>query len=467
MLLIRKEYIKFNDMKRLFYLVFSLILVVGCAGSGNGSYDVVLNVSVESPIADEVVIVCHNDVNVLNLDETGCAVWEASGIPAAYLTLYHGREAMKLYVEGGDNVSLTFKGDDLLGSYKLEGGKAAATKYLNSVKLLPLPDEDYALSFDEYKERLAAKENEAQKLLKAGDYSTEGKFTFMEEARIKYSYGAALMMFPVGHMIMSGDYSYVPEQAYYDFVATYVVEDESLANLDEYCEFIAEAMHLLDVDNRDLKEIYPKTVAQMKYTADYFSNAYVKEALMHHIATVYVDNFGVTDIDELQNLYFTYVKDAAKHAVYEAKCQRWDLTRPGRKSPDFNAVDMDGKEWTLKDFNGKYVYIDMWATWCGPCRQEMPYLKQLEEQFADAQIVFLGLSVDRDKAKWEAMVSSGNLTGVQLYLGNESSFLDAYNVEGIPRFILLDKNGVIVNNNMSRPSEPKTAETLNALEGIR
>ena len=450
-------------MKRLFYLVFALILAAGCAGSG----DVVLNICVDSPIADNVVVVYHNDVHELALDESGCAAFEMTGTKAAYFTLYHGREAIRLYAEGGDNATLTFTGKNMMGSYEIEGGKAAAVKYLNTVKLLPLPDEDYALPFNEYKARLADKEADALRLLKAGNLSSEGKFVKMEEARIRYSYGAALMMYPVGHMIMSGNASYSPEQAYYDFIATYVVEDELLANLDEYREFIAEAMHLLDARNRNLKGVYPKTVAQMKYAADYFTNPKVKEALIHHMATVYVDNFGVKDIDELQNLYYIYVTDPALRDSYEAKCERWDLSRVGRISPDFKAVDIEGKTWSLRDFRGKYVYIDMWATWCAPCRREMPYLKQLEEEFADAEIVFLGLSVDSDKAKWEAMVKTGNLTGVQLYLGNQSSFQEAYRAEGIPRFILLGKDGRIISNDMSRPSEPSTAETLNGLEGIR
>ena len=451
-------------MKRLFYLVFALILAVGCAESSDVA---TVNVKVDSPIADAVVFVHQNDVHELKLDENGSAVLELTGVDVAYLTLYHGREALKLYVEGGDQPSLTFVGGDMLGTYKLEGGKQEAVNYLNSVKLIPLPDEDYALPFEEYKAKLAAKEVDAVRLLKARDFSAEGKFAQVEEARIKYAYGAALMMFPIGHMIMSGDQAYEPEQAYYDFVATYVVEDETLADVREYLEFIAEAMHLLDENSRSLSEVYPKTVAQIKYTADYFTSPKVKEALIHHIATVYVDNFGVKDIDELQNLYYTYVKDEAMNATYEAKLQRWDLCRPGRISPNFKAVDIDGKEWTLVDFRGKYVYIDLWATWCGPCRREVPHLKQLEEKFTDAEIVFVGLSVDKDKPKWEEMVKGGSLTGVQLHLGNESDFLEAYRVEGIPRFILIDKNGVIIDNNMTRPSEPQTEETLNALEGIR
>lgn len=450
-------------MKKLYYLILAALCVVSCKVSN----DVVLTVSVESPAVENVVLVYHNDVIEQALDENGNAVFELQGVDAAYLTLYHGRNALKLYVEGGDNATLTFNGGSMADSYSLEGGKAAAMKYLNSVKLLPLPDEDYALPFDEYMTRLTAKENDALRLLKAGDFSSEGKFAAMEEARIKYSYGAALMMFPVGHMIMSGDQTYVAEQPYYDVIASYVVEDESLACLDEYLEFIAEAMHLLDENSRDVREVLPKTIAQMKYAADYFKSPQVKEALIHHIATVYVDNFGVKNIEELQNLYHTYVKDPALLAVYDAKLQRWDLCRPGRISPDFKAVDIDGKEWTLRDFRGKYVYIDMWATWCGPCRREVPYLKQLEEKFVDAEIVFIGLSLDKDKPKWEEMVKGGSLVGVQLHIGNESSFLDAYRVESIPRFVLIGKDGVIIDNNMTRPSEPQTEETLNALEGIR
>lgn len=452
-------------MKKFYFLALALIIAAGCA-TGAGS-DVTLTVSVNSPVADELVAVCHNDIHTLKLDESGTAVLNLSGIDAAYLTLYHGRQYIKLYVEGGDDASLTFDGGNMAGSFVVEGGKSAAAKYLNNVKLIPLPDEDYALPFDEYRTRLAGKEADAVKLLEAMDLSGEGSFKKVEAARIKYAYGSALLMYPVGHMIMSTDPDFKPEQSYYDFIASYVVEDELFAALDEYREFVSEAMHVLDADNRELTDIYPKTVAQMRYAADHLKNPQVKAVIMHHIATRYVDNFGVKDIDELKNLYYTYVTDPAMSAAFEVKFERWDLSRPGRMSPGFRAVDIEGKTWTLNDFRGKYVYIDMWATWCAPCRQEMPHLKRLEAQFKDAQIVFLGLSVDSDKAKWEKMASSGDLTGTQLYLGTQSSFQEAYRIEGIPRFILLDKNGVIISNDMSRPSEPKTAETLNSLEGIR
>ena len=449
--------------------MLSLLVAVACAGGNEERVlgDVVLDVKVESPVAPDVVVVYHNDVLPFQLDAEGHAQVTLGGVDAAYIKLHHGRDMLRLYVEGGDAASLTFKGRSMASTYVFDGEKQPVVKYLNTVSLVSLPDENYAVTFDEYVKLLSAKENDALKLLNANDCSKIGDFKKMEEGRIRYSYGAALMMFPVGHKLMTHNMSYTPDEAFYEKVRAYAVENVKWASLDEYCSFMAEAMHVLDADNRDVRAVYPKTVAQVKYAADFLKKAYVRESVIHYIAAAYVDNFGVKDITELENLYYTYVKDEALLASMKAKMDRWNRSLPGKVSPDFTAVDIDGNEYTLADFRGKYVYIDMWATWCGPCKREMPYLKALEEEFADAQIVFLGLSIDKDKEAWEKMVRSGELTGVQLYLGTQSKFQEAYEIDGIPRFILLDKDGRIISNDMTRPSEDATAETLRNLNEIR
>ena len=451
-------------MKGLFGIVAAVLL---CAGCSSASEDAVLNIKVTDPVAGEVVVVCHNNINVLPLDESGCASFILKGSEMAYLKMFHGRESLLLYVEDGDVATVTFDGNDLKGSYAVEGDMAPAVKYLNTVSLVALPDEDYALPFEEYKARLDAKAADAVKLMKANGLSSVGDFEENESDRIRYSYAAPLIMYPMAHRIMTGSMEYQPGEDYYDVIVSYVVEDERLACLDEYRSFMAEAMHVLDPEGREITSVYPKTVAQMKFAADRLSDPVVREIILHHIASAYVDNFGVKDISEMENLYHTYVRDTLLTSSFARKYERWDLSRPGKRSPGFRAPDVDGKEHTLADFRGKYVYIDMWATWCGPCKREMPYLKALEEEFKDAEIVFVGLSVDKDKAAWENMVRKGELTGVQLYLGTGSSFQEAYRVEGIPRFILLDKNGVIISNDMSRPSAKETAQTLRNLEGIR
>lgn len=136
--------------------------------------------------------------------------------------------------------------------------------------------------------------------------------------------------------------------------------------------------------------------------------------------------------------------------------------RAGDASPSFSYQDINGKTITLENLKGKIVYIDVWATWCPPCRAELPALKQLEEKYGQ-DMYFVSISCDQDKSKWEAMVKEKDLKGVQLHIGTDRSFMQAYMITSIPRFILLDEGGKIISSDMTRPSDPQTAKTLESL----
>ena len=136
------------------------------------------------------------------------------------------------------------------------------------------------------------------------------------------------------------------------------------------------------------------------------------------------------------------------------------------RTASFSYPDINGKTVSLADLKGKYIYIDVWATWCGPCRGELPALKELEEKYAGKDIHFVSLSCDKNKKAWENMVTKDQLKGIQLHMGTDRTFMDAYLINGIPRFILLDRDGKIISANMTRPSDPKTAEKFNELLGL-
>ena len=447
--------------------ILGALMALIAAGCASAPADAVLTFDVTSPTAKEIVLVCNTDIKTFPLDESGHCEAVLENVDAIYARMFYGRNERIIYVEGGDHASISFDAGDFEGTFRFDGAKAPAVEYLRNVVLTPLPDETYALPFNEYASKLKAKENDAVKLLKANSIKGAGKFPDMEEGRIRYSYATPLLMYPVGHMLMSQNPEYQPDDEYYDYIGQYFTDDQDLVNLSEYRNFIIEAAHVLDADNRNLKDINPKTVAQMRYIADNFKNPVVVEKLLHYLASSYVDTFGIDGIEEMESVYRTYVKDETLLADYAVKYDKWNISKPGKPSPDFDAVDIDGKKWSVADFRGKYVYIDMWATWCGPCKKELPYLKALEEKFRDAQIVFVGLSTDGMKENWEKMVRSGVMCGTQLYIGPRSSFQRAYNIDGIPRFILLDKEGKIISNDMSRPSAEETVRVLESLEGIR
>ena len=456
-------------MKKLAFLLMMAVFSAACSNSGKGN--IVLEVDVVDQASKEVVLVYHDQILTVELDSVGHAEFVIDDEDAVYARMCHYPrvdQMMNVYLERGDRASVSFSGKDFKGTFAFEGEKEPAVKYLNTVVLTALPDEDYALPFDEYVKKLEKKEAEAVKLLEASGVSKAGNFEEIEKGRIRYSYATQLLMYPLGHRLMAQDMDYQPDQKYYDVLDTYVVADDLLADLDQYREFVVEAAHILDADNRSVTGAYPRAVAQMSFVADRFEAGKTRDVLLHRIANAYVTRFGVDDIQDMENIYRTYVQDPVLVAKYDASCEKWNLASAGKPSPDFKGVDVNGKEYTLADFRGKYVYIDVWATWCGPCRQEIPYLKKLDEDYKDAQIVFLSLSVDQDKAKWEKMVKEQSMSGVQLHIGQNSSFQQAYKIEGIPHFILLDREGRIIDKKMSRPSmDEVTRERIENLEGIR
>ena len=141
--------------------------------------------------------------------------------------------------------------------------------------------------------------------------------------------------------------------------------------------------------------------------------------------------------------------------------------KKGDKCPGFTYEDPEGNKVSLGDLEGKYVLVDVWATWCGPCKGEIPALKALEEKYRDRNIHFLSLSVDEDVAAWRKMVSEDGLTGIQLNIGGDRSLVEEFEIMGIPRFILLDRTGHILDPMMRvRPSNPEIAELLESLPGF-
>ncbi|MFV0530577.1 MAG: TlpA family protein disulfide reductase [Flavobacteriales bacterium] len=143
----------------------------------------------------------------------------------------------------------------------------------------------------------------------------------------------------------------------------------------------------------------------------------------------------------------------------------------GTVSPVFSDYEnIDGSKTSLSDLKGKYVYIDVWATWCGPCKEEIPFLKELEKKYHGKNIEFVSISVDEPKGydKWVKMVKEKELKGIQLYAGNafDSEFIKSYKINAIPRFILIDPEGKIISANTYSPSEKEAIEKLFTELGI-
>jgi peroxiredoxin len=122
----------------------------------------------------------------------------------------------------------------------------------------------------------------------------------------------------------------------------------------------------------------------------------------------------------------------------------------GRPAIDFTQPDTAGKSISLSSFKGKYVLVDFWASWCGPCRAENPNIVKLYRQYNNKGFNILGVSLDTDRELWLKAIEKDQLTWTQvsdLKAWNNSASL-AYGIKGIPFSVLLDKNGTIIAKNL-------------------
>lgn len=158
------------------------------------------------------------------------------------------------------------------------------------------------------------------------------------------------------------------------------------------------------------------------------------------------------------------VTSSQKNRFAEIK-KRLSGLQPGDAAYPFNYADKDGEFHSLGDLNGKYVLVDVWATWCGPCKREIPFLKKLEKEMEGKNIVFVGISIDNsnDYDKWETMVKNGDVDGIQLFSNNDHKFTEAYDIKAIPRFMLFDPEGKVVNINLPYPSTGELTDLLNTI----
>ncbi|GHT72627.1 hypothetical protein AGMMS50262_01890 [Bacteroidia bacterium] len=125
-------------------------------------------------------------------------------------------------------------------------------------------------------------------------------------------------------------------------------------------------------------------------------------------------------------------------------------TAVGAIAPDFTQKDTNNKPVHLTDFRGKYLLIDFWASWCGPCRRENPHVVRSYQKYKDKNFEILGVSLDNNKQAWLNAIAKDQLTWPQVsdLNGWQNAVAVQYQIFSIPKNLLLDPNGVIIAKNL-------------------
>ncbi|HEU4859497.1 MAG TPA: ABC transporter permease [Chitinophagaceae bacterium] len=132
----------------------------------------------------------------------------------------------------------------------------------------------------------------------------------------------------------------------------------------------------------------------------------------------------------------------------------------GKPAPDLLTTALNKDTFSLKNFQGKYVLIDVWATWCQPCQVQAPNFDGLAEQYSSQNVAFVALSIDDNKWGWQYEAGERSLRVIQLHANDKNSFSRLYGIDYIPRYILLGPDGKIINAQMPEPGNPLFEEIL-------
>lgn len=251
---------------------------------------------------------------------------------------------------------------------------------------------------------------------------------------------------------------------YIKAMQAYMPETAEWMEIPGYCDYMKGAVRrlgMLQYSGKNREEACVQYV--LENITEPTIRAYLLDLNIMPILTVH----GIAGNEQYVDIYRENIADTAYLAKLDKVVQTYARVAAGQPCPGFCLKDIDGKEVRLADLTGKYVYIDLWATWCGPCKGEMPALAELEEKFAGQDITFVSISIDRNKdiELWKKTVADMKLGGIQLHLGEQWDWVKHFMPTSlsVPRFILLDREGKIVDANMTRPSDKVTKQRFEKL----
>ncbi|WP_139957672.1 redoxin domain-containing protein [Flavicella sediminum] len=234
------------------------------------------------------------------------------------------------------------------------------------------------------------------------------------------------------------------------------LNDADLLSVEEYYTFVLKK--LIQKDERiEVSDSQKHFEAIDKLEPSLFKD----RLLFKHLKNSITNAVEIKTRDSLMNRYLSSIKKESYQKLLVKELYNQNRLTKGNVAPDFVASDTNGKTFELKDFNGKYLLIDIWGNWCKPCLQIAPKFKKKALQYKNKNIVFAKMNFGDSKAIWKVSSKKKDTLLFDLKPINEKLFIKNYNIKKYPTFILIDPEGKLISSDFSRPDYPLFDEILN------
>lgn len=203
---------------------------------------------------------------------------------------------------------------------------------------------------------------------------------------------------------------------------------------------------------------------RFSYLYEHYHNIPMREAIQARLLNAYVRNYKFADgidngLQELTEMQQQYGFDDS----YIANFRKRMAAVKGAPFPAVRLEDAAGNAADMSAFKGKYVYVDLWASWCVPCCREVPHLQKLEESLEGSSVAFVSISCDTDRDAWKQKMADLHVHGNQ-FIDASGELCEQLNVSGIPHFLVYDPDGRLYLYDAPRPSHPQTKNFLKGLQ---
>jgi thiol-disulfide isomerase/thioredoxin len=464
-------------MKQILFFLLAIPLLLSCGKESKKVF------SLEGSVINatqKYFVVSKPDLtkDTISIDTNGKFTYQSTiAEPAYYYLICNKGSYLPVFFSGGMKLKLTLDGKDPGASAKFEGEGADKNNYLSAraVNDKNIKANDYELIKQDSTSFFAAvgKIRAAQTKLfdEFKKENPDDDFWKVQKAEIDYGWANKISDYPSGYQYYVDTAFKIPDN-YYNRTNMLNINDKDLIPSREFGTYLS---NLIDRKTRAKMKSIPDSSSRAAFpllcletAKSAISDDAVRDYFMARSLTGLLSYMEMSTLEKAIKFFRENCKVEKERAGFEKEFESWLKLEKGQMAYDFSGETVSRQKVKLTDLKGKYVYVDIWATWCGPCKYEIPFLLKLEEAYHNRNIVFLSYSIDDDRTAWEKFIPEKKLKGMQLIgeKGWESKICKDYKVRGVPTFMLFDPRGKIISVKMTRPSDAKTRATFDSMPDL-
>ncbi|MFT7606925.1 MAG: thiol-disulfide isomerase/thioredoxin [Saprospiraceae bacterium] len=468
-----------------YFLLISSFFLFACQNTTLNSKPKKLAQKVSTTINGSISNANYPNIIIENMGEQQSAVIQKGQFTVNLMldeskiyTLSYGRRTSQVFLKPGANLSLSTSSDQFSQVMDFTGDLAVENTFLTEkfnkdrtaksmkVNIYKLEEQEYIAALEESR-------NSSKTAFKNFKESNQLDpfFSFLIETEIEYDWAVDRLIYPKYHSFYAQKENFDVGPVYFDFQRDLTIDDSGnmiSPNFTTYISYYTDIEAGKILENNEKLKATDNGLAKTKFDVinQSFKDSDIKDFLLYNTLKTHIQYEGANGTPALLEIF----NESCNNQIFKNNIQtdyaNWRGLETGNVAPTFAYTDIDGQLHDIADYKGKLIYVDVWATWCGPCKKELPFLEQLQEDHkGNDKILFTSISIDKDKGAWERMVKDQNMKGLQLFAEGEwrASIVRDYKISGIPRFLLIDEQGKIVSANAPRPSSERIKTTLATL----